>query len=1841
MPYSAGTAFLQVVPSFRDVEKSMRRHVADLGKSIEKSVSGALPAGMAEGARAARREGERAGDEYSGALAAAIRRATSKARKALPEVEINADSSEAEKAVDRIRRSLGEIHDQHVNLELDDATALHALKRFERELTDINRSATTVTLHANTAAASRELRDALKFSDTFFDTSKVSKLADDKFATDFRKAVKAAEKDLPELSVRVDRTDADTEIAEIRSELKRLGDVDIVGIDISDGEALAKLRELQDRLQVLHDSAGDDLRLEADTSAALAKIETFYKTVQARRLAAEREAKAASDREVAEAAKAAAKIELERKRERDRDARDEARSLKERARDLKREADTEARETSRRTRDSAKSAAKSADDEMGGFARRFRDQMDTAFKAVRRVDVDAEPAQLQLQKLRAQLEALRDAHVGVDLDTGTALAQVKEIRAQLEKLARGTRDIQVRADIAQAYASLSVIQRLADHLDGRHVNLDVNLDDAAKGVENIGTAADAPLSRLGALIAVSAALGPAIVPAAAAAAVAIGAIGTAAAAAAAGVGVVALSMFGVADAVKALDAYQQDVKKSAKSVSGAENQVANAIDGVTGAERSLRRAREDSAFSAKRSEQQVAAARRSVTDADKEAVKAQLDLVDAIKAVRQEEEDRTLQLRDNELAQRQANLDLAEAKKDLDKLLANPRATKAEREQARITFEERTLQLDQLTVQQRRLTDEQTDAAKKGVEGSDRVVAAQERIAATQQSVADANLNLTNAIEDQKRQQVASADAILSAQQSLTQAQRTLSQAYKTSGVAGGDALDTLKQKMDALSPAGQRFALFIFGLKDEFLSLRDAAAEGFLPGAQQAISNLLPYLPKVRDYIGEVATAVGDIATRVTASFGNPGWQKFFTFIGQQTVPVLNGLATVTTNLTEGTRDLFLALTAFNKPIGRGLIDMSESFAKWAAQLEGSTGYKKFLAYVQDVGPDVVDFFLELGKAIAKIIEAAAPVGKVVLAILDSILQLINALPTGALTVIIGVVAVLSTGLLAVSTVLKVAKAAVEAKNGALLIYANTIGRATAALGAYRTAESATLTGSGGFSKSLGVTTASVDSLSTATTRSAAPAAAMKKSLDGLSESTTKTGSAAAGMASLLGGPWSLAVIGAGVALSFLVAQHDAEQQQAEDNIKAFEQLGQAITKTGTIQSNEAKQTILQSDSLKQLTLDIEDIAKKAGDFDTKLADVARTHGTVAQAEALSGRAAQDYGTDLDTLARALTGNKTAQQQLLDTLQRASDPQNGGDEKLRALAAARREELVKLFAQMDLQVRIEGALADAAAGTGDAFVNASGGLKSYVESLGVLADASSTAAQKSDALRQAEDTLFGSQRSLQESMEAQARALRDRNKLLTDEKLLQQTGAKQLDIKTEAGARLTDALEAELEAINATFRANVAAGKSISEATVEHDKEVEALRKAAKEKGLDEQATQRLIDIYGQVPTSRVTDFATTNFGTTKAQLDELMAYQLALREGISLDQARARLHPDINQAVGKGNSQGAHLATGGPVRGPGTGTSDSVRAWIPETGTPFRLSDGEFVHKAAAVDYYGHGFMEAINEERLPKELLGMIGFGFAGGGLIQQERENYPFPFNANVTKVPTRAEVAKAAILNSDNLGPTGAGPGFLPWPSSPMAQRGDTGVWRSIVDLVRNSGIPYKFGNAYRAGDPLWHGSGRAVDFMGYNQDQLANFFLARQNRLLELIHLTPRSGYFVTRGKRKANFAVQGPLHRNHLHVAMAGGGLVGSVPQLKASFGTFDQGGALPPGYTLAYNGTGQNEQVLTSRQMADIQLSAKQSAASGNAYHFAFRDTTLDASKLRAIQNREAALARVGRAR
>jgi hypothetical protein len=73
----------------------------------------------------------------------------------------------------------------------------------------------------------------------------------------------------------------------------------------------------------------------------------------------------------------------------------------------------------------------------------------------------------------------------------------------------------------------------------------------------------------------------------------------------------------------------------------------------------------------------------------------------------------------------------------------------------------------------------------------------------------------------------------------------------------------------------------------------------------------------------------------------------------------------------------------------------------------------------------------------------------------------------------------------------------------------------------------------------------------------------------------------------------------------------------------------------------------------------------------------------------------------------------------------------------------------------------------------------------------------------------------------------------------------------------------------------------------------------------------------------------------------------------------------------------AGGGGEAPSPFAAGGPVRGAGTGTSDSILAW---------LSNGEFVQPEAAVRHYGVAFMEAVRQRLLPIS-------GFSLGGLVER--------------------------------------------------------------------------------------------------------------------------------------------------------------------------------------------------------------------------------------------------------
>jgi hypothetical protein len=156
-----------------------------------------------------------------------------------------------------------------------------------------------------------------------------------------------------------------------------------------------------------------------------------------------------------------------------------------------------------------------------------------------------------------------------------------------------------------------------------------------------------------------------------------------------------------------------------------------------------------------------------------------------------------------------------------------------------------------------------------------------------------------------------------------------------------------------------------------------------------------------------------------------------------------------------------------------------------------------------------------------------------------------------------------------------------------------------------------------------------------------------------------------------------------------------------------------------------------------------------------------------------------------------------------------------------------------------------------------------------------------------------------------------------------------------------------------------------------------------------------------------------------------------------------------------------------------------------------------------------------------------------------------------------------------EVAAWLAANAaSDAGPVGSGP--------------VGGTWQSLWAKVHDQFPTARKTSDYRPGDPGLHGRGKAVDVAGARPGDAAAMLAIDRwaaasfgGSLAELIH-TP--GINLYHGKPHTYNAATRADHFDHVHMA------------------TYDQGGLLPPGLTLAYNGTGAGETIRTAGQEAAL---------------------------------------------
>lgn len=215
--------------------------------------------------------------------------------------------------------------------------------------------------------------------------------------------------------------------------------------------------------------------------------------------------------------------------------------------------------------------------------------------------------------------------------------------------------------------------------------------------------------------------------------------------------------------------------------------------------------------------------------------------------------------------------------------------------------------------------------------------------------------------------------------------------------------LQKLNEAMAKIGPDGAELVQFLDSLGPTLAGIANTARGEMFPGVIDGLTELMELAPQVDSVVGEIANAIGQLASEGGEGLSGDRFEAFFEYLDTRAKPLLIDMGRTLGNFTLGLANMFVQFDPLTEGFSKGLLDMSRSFAAWSEQLSSSTGFQEFLAYVQEAGPDALDFFGSLIMALVEIAEAAAPVGAVMLPFLTQMLDVIGDLantPLGPATI-------------------------------------------------------------------------------------------------------------------------------------------------------------------------------------------------------------------------------------------------------------------------------------------------------------------------------------------------------------------------------------------------------------------------------------------------------------------------------------------------------------------------------------------------------------------------------------------------------------------------------------------------------------------------------------------------------------------------------------------------------------------------------------------------------------------------------------------------------------------------
>lgn len=629
-------------------------------------------------------------------------------------------------------------------------------------------------------------------------------------------------------------------------------------------------------------------------------------------------------------------------------------------------------------------------------------------------DIDARMAEL-VAKARAIADEAR-IRIVAEVDEGVTDEVLAAIPAKAAAIERASK-IEIKVDVDK-----SNFDRLSETLDktkGKGFELDQVLTAIKFGaIAGGATEAAAGLASLGAgAIGLVAALAPLVGV--------LGALPTALAGIGQGFAVFKLATGGIKEAVTAMGAEHAKAGVSAQTQADAEVAAAERVKSaketyVSALERAqqveedgprrLAAARDQLAVALQRQQdvattgnRRVETTERSLAEALVIEQKAQEDLTHARQTAARQLDDLREKVENQGITEAQAVLRLDEARKQA---AVGQRAPGQSRDPAQRLLDQRAAtlavksaeeELERVRLQGLRDAEDLAAANAKGVEGSDAVVAAKTAENKAQQTIVDTERQLRELRVTNAREAVTAAHDVAKAQQTVADTQRDNARAQRDAAVAvvraadgitaalraqekagrdSGSAASAAKVAFDKLTPAAQRFATFLYGLKPQFEALKGAVAESFLPGVQAGIEKMLGLAPVITESLVESGHAFADFFTRLGAQVSTSSFKTdlrdilrdstgFMTDLGTATLDVLHGL----TDIAHEAQPLILGLGGLAK-------EWAQHFRDWAAEGRRSGNLRDFFRETYETVKLVTRVIGDLWTWFGRLLTAAKPLG-------------------------------------------------------------------------------------------------------------------------------------------------------------------------------------------------------------------------------------------------------------------------------------------------------------------------------------------------------------------------------------------------------------------------------------------------------------------------------------------------------------------------------------------------------------------------------------------------------------------------------------------------------------------------------------------------------------------------------------------------------------------------------------------------------------------------------------------------------------------------------------------------